>query len=213
MRVGSSSTSPSVLPSNSSSVVSTVYPACSNRALRTSEKPLECTPEEGRPISTSPSVMPEPSTMAERSGHADRETGQIVLVLGIHAGHLGGLAADQAGAGLHATVGHAGDDLLQQGRVVLAAGDVVQEEQRFGALGGDIVDAHGHAVDADGVVLVGHLGHDELGAHAVGAGDQHRFAVSERGEVEQAAEPADAADHAGAFGAGPHGDLMRLTTS
>ena len=47
----------------------------------------------------------------------------------------------------------------------------------------------------------GHLGHDELGAHAVGAGDQHRFAVSERGEVEQAAEAADAADHAGAFGA------------
>ena len=40
-------------------------------------------------------------------GHADREAGQIVLVLVVHAGHLGGLAADQAGAGLHAAVGHA----------------------------------------------------------------------------------------------------------
>ena len=64
-------------------------------------------------------------------GHADREASQIVLVLVIHARHLGGLAADQTGTGLHAAVGHAGDDLLEQSRIVLAAGDVIQEEQRF----------------------------------------------------------------------------------
>ena len=33
-------------------------------------------------------------------GHADREASQIVLVLVIHARHLGGLAADQTGTGL-----------------------------------------------------------------------------------------------------------------
>ena len=134
-------------------------------------------------------------------GHAHGETGQIVLVLVVHARHLGGLAADQAAIGLHAAVGHAGDDLLKQGRIVLAAGDVIQEEQRLGALGGDIVDAHGHAVDADGVVLVGHLGHDQLGADAVGAGNQHWLLVTQGGEIEQAAESADAADHARTVGA------------
>ena len=134
-------------------------------------------------------------------GHADREASQIVLVLVIHARHLGGLAADQTGTGLHAAVGHAGDDLLEQSRIVLAAGDVIQEEQRLGALGGDIVDAHGHAVDADGVVLVGHLGHDQLGADAVGAGNQHRLLVTEGSEIEQSAEAADAADHARTVGA------------
>ena len=57
---------------------------------------------------------------------------------------------------------------------VLAAGDVVQEEQGLCAAADDVVDAHGHAVDAHGVVLVHQEGDLELGAHAVGAADQHR---------------------------------------
>ncbi len=135
-------------------------------------------------------------------GNADRETGQIVLVLVVHARHFSGLTADQCRTGLHAAVGHTGHDLLKQGRVVLAAGDVVKEEQRLGTLGGDVVDAHGHAVDADGVVLVGQLGDHELSAHAVGAGDEDRLLVAQGGQIEQAAEAADAADHAGAVRAG-----------
>ncbi len=134
-------------------------------------------------------------------GDADREAGQIVFILVVHARHFSGLAADQTGTGLHAAVGHAGDDLLQQSRIVLAAGDVIQEEQRFRTLGSDVVDAHGDAVDADGVVLVRHLGDHQLGADAVGAGNQHRFLVAEGGQVEQAAEAADAADDARAVGA------------
>ena len=83
-------------------------------------------------------------------GNADRESGEIVFVFVVHARHFGGFAADQRGTGLYTAVGHTGHDLLKQCRVVLAAGDVVKEEQRLGALGGDVVDAHGHAVDADG---------------------------------------------------------------
>ena len=41
----------------------------------------------------------------------------------------------------------------------------------------------------------------QLGAHAVGAGDQHRLLVTEGSEIEQAAEAADAADHARTVGA------------
>ena len=135
-------------------------------------------------------------------GNADRESGEIVFVFVVHARHFGGFAADQRGTGLYTAVGHTGHDLLKQCRVVLAAGDVVKEEQRLGALGGDVVDAHGHAVDADGVVLVGQLGDHELGAHAVGAGDEDRLLVAQGGQIEQAAEAADAADHAGAVRAG-----------
>ena len=54
----------------------------------------------------------------------------------------------------------------------------------------DVVDAHGHAVDADGVVLVHQLGQAELGAHAVGAGDQHRLLHPGNGQAEAAAEAA-----------------------
>ena len=45
-----------------------------------------------------------------------REAGQVVFVLRVEAGHLGGLAAHQRAAGLHAALGHAGDDLPQRAR-------------------------------------------------------------------------------------------------
>ncbi len=84
----------------------------------------------------------------------DREAGQVVLLLGVEAGHLGGLTAHQGALGLTAALGDAGDDVRDAGGVVLAAGDVVQEEHGSGAPAHDVVDAHGHAVDAHGVVLV-----------------------------------------------------------
>ena len=59
--------------------------------------------------------------------------------------------------------------------IELAAGEIVEEEQRLGALHHEIVDRHGDEVDADGVVAAG-LDRDlELGADAVGGGDQHRI--------------------------------------
>ena len=41
--------------------------------------------------------------------HADAEAGEVVFALGVHAGHLGGLAADQRAAGLLAALGDAAD--------------------------------------------------------------------------------------------------------
>ena len=71
--------------------------------------------------------------------------------------------------------------------------NVVEEEQRFGALGQNIVDAHRHGVDAYGVVLVQGEGYLELGAHSVGSAHQYRLLDVEGGEVEHAAERADIA--------------------
>ena len=94
-------------------------------------------------------------------------------------------------------------------RVERAGGEIVEEEQRLGALHDEVVDAHGDQVDADRVEDAGLDGDLQLGADAVGGGDQHRIAVAGRLEVEQAAEAAD-------FGVGagpprrPHQRLDRL---
>ena len=103
---------------------------------------------------------------------------------------LSGLTADEGSAGLNTALSHAADDLSDLLGDVLAAGDVVQEEQGLGAAADDIVDAHGNAVDAHGVVLVHQEGQLQLGAHAVGAGDQH--GVLDAGQIggKQAAESA-----------------------
>ena len=76
---------------------------------RTSEKPFEWTPEEGRPISTSPAAT---SLRQQRAalGRADREAGEIVIAPCVKARHFGRLAADQRAAGLHAAFGDALDD-------------------------------------------------------------------------------------------------------
>ena len=73
--------------------------------------------------------------------------------------------------------------------VEFPGGEVVEEEQRFGALHEHVVDAHRDQVDADRVVAVQDMGELELGADAVGAGYQHRLAVT-AGQVEQGAETA-----------------------
>ena len=127
---------------------------------------------------------------------ARREAGDVILVAFVHAGHLGRLAAHQGAARLAAALGHAGDDRLDLGRDIVPQGHIVQEEERLGALREHVIDAHGHGVDADGVVLVHREGDLELGAHAVGAAHQDRLLVAERGEVEHTAEGSDASHRA-----------------
>ncbi len=134
---------------------------------------------------------------------AHAEAAQVVVV-GVHdAGVLGRLAADERAARLQAALGDAAHD----GRDVLgldvADGDVVEEEQRLGARGEQVVGAHGHQVDAHGVVAAEQLGELELGAHAVGARDEHGVVhLLDVGGGEQAAETAQAADDLRAVGGG-----------
>jgi len=56
--------------------------------------------------------------------------------------------------------------------IQLAGGVVVQEEEGFGAGGDDVVHAHGHQVDAYGVVLAHVECQLQLGAHPVRARNQ-----------------------------------------
>ena len=109
---------------------------------------------------------------------ADREAGEVEVAALIEPRHLGGLAADQGGAGDPAALGDAGDELDRVSRLELAGGEIVEEEQRLGALDDEIVDAHGDEVDADRVEDAGVDGDLQLGADAVGGGDQDRVAHS-----------------------------------
>ena len=130
---------------------------------------------------------------------AHGEPGQVE-VIGRHGARvLGGLPADEGASGLHAAFRHAAHQGGHLHRVVLADGDVVQEEQGPGAAAHHVVDAHGHAVDAHGIEPAHELGDALLGAHAVGAAHQHRLGHARRGlsQGEQSPETADIADHPG----------------
>ena len=122
--------------------------------------------------------------------NAHGEARKIVVLRGHQAGVLCGLAADERRAGLDAALRHAAHDLGDFLRHVFAAGDVIQKEQGLCAHADDVVDAHGHGVDADGVVLIHEDGQFDLGAAAVGAGDQHRLLHPGNGQAEAAAEAA-----------------------
>ena len=85
---------------------------------------------------------------------ANAEARQVVFAVIVHVGHFRGFAADQRGAGLAATGRNAADHGAGDVDIELAAGEVVEEEQRFGPLDQNIVDAHCDEVDADRVVPV-----------------------------------------------------------
>ena len=133
--------------------------------------------------------------------HADDEAGDVVLAVGVEARHLGGFAADQRAAVLAAAARDAGDDLLGDRRRQPPGRQVVEKEQRLGALHQDVVDAVVDQIGADGVVPAGHERDLELGADAVGARDQHRLLVAIAIETEEPAERSDLRQHAGREGA------------
>ena len=109
-------------------------------------------------------------------GRADREAGEIVVAGRVEARHFGGLAADQRAAGLAGSPPRCpATTVAPTSGSQLAAGEIVEEEQRLGALHHEVVDRHGDEVDADRVVQAG-LDRDlDLGADAVGRGHQDRI--------------------------------------
>ena len=107
---------------------------------------------------------------------ADDESGEIVFAGGIGVRQFRGFAADQRAAGLMAGARHAFDELFDDVGIDAAHGEIVEEEERLGAEGEDVVDAVIDQIGADGGVDAGGGGDLQLGADAIGAGDQHGFA-------------------------------------
>ena len=139
-----------------------------------------------------------------RSAAPTAKPAEVVIAVLVEPGHFGGLAADQRAAGFPAAFGDAGDDGGGGLRIELAAGKIVQEEQRLGALHHEVVDRHRHQVDADAAMQAG-LDRDlDLGADAIGGRDQNRILEARGLEVEQPAEAADFGVGAGAGGGANH---------
>jgi hypothetical protein len=109
---------------------------------------------------------------------ADAESGEIVVALRIHARHFGGLAADQGAACLPAAVRDRGDDALGDSALELAGREIIEEEQRLGALDDEVVDAHRDQIDTDAVMAVEVDRELQLGADAIIGGDQQRIAIA-----------------------------------
>ena len=158
---------------------------------------MECGPLEARPITTSPATIALPSMIASFSTTPDREAREVVFAGRVHARHLGGLAADQRAAGLLAALGDALDHVGGDVDVELAAREVVEEEQRLGArtrMSLTLIATRSMPTVSWRFEREREL---ELGAHAVGARDQHRLAKA-LADLDQRAEAADAAQHLGA---------------
>ena len=124
--------------------------------------------------------------------HADAEARKVIFLFGIKAGHLRRFAADQRAPRLHTALGHARHDLLHALGHIFAHRNIVQKKQRLCTRAGHIVCAHGHTVDAHGIVLIHHKGELQLGAHAIRPGDEHRLLHAGQVRLKQAAEAADA---------------------
>ena len=107
----------------------------------------------------------------------DAESGEVIVSPLIEVGQDGGLAANQGTIAGNAAIGDPPNDCLKQRRLVVRHRHVVQEEERFCSCAEQVVDAHRHQIDANGVVDAGCHRQLEFGADAVGAGDKQRIVV------------------------------------
>jgi tRNA (cmo5U34)-methyltransferase len=123
--------------------------------------------------------------------HADDESGQIVLSVGIEAGHLRCFAADQRAAIRAAGVCQAADNLLRYFAIQLPRSEVIQKKEGGCTLDSDVIHAVIHKVCADRVMNPQLKGELELSSHSVSAGDQDWLLVFGRIQLEQAAKAAD----------------------
>ena len=139
--------------------------------------------------------------------HADSESHQLQLVLGIEAGHAGGFPAQQCAARAPAALGDTAQGFGGDRLVQLAHGEVVEEDQGLGSLNDQVVRDHGDAVDAHRVVALEQRGELELGADPVCAGHEDRLLVA-LGRLEQTGESTDRGEDLGPGGAAP--DLLDL---
>src|SRR6476659_10557795 len=72
---------------------------------------------------------------------ADDEPGDVVFAVGVEPRHLRSLAAQQRAAAFTARLGNTANNLLGHGGVQPAGREVIEKEQRLGALHQDVADA------------------------------------------------------------------------
>ena len=110
--------------------------------------------------------------------HAEGKTCEVILILGIKAGHFCRFTTDKHTARLHAALCHTFDDGRNFFGYILPRRNIIKEYERLGTRTDDVVDAHRHAVDADRVVQAGEESNLQLGANTVGTAHENRIGNS-----------------------------------
>jgi hypothetical protein len=127
----------------------------------------------------------------------DDEARDVVLAVSVESGHFGGLAAEQRAAVLAARTRETLDDLHRDVGIQPAGREIVEEEQRLGALHEDVVDAVIDEIGADRVVDAAHEREAQLRADTVRARHEHGIVEAAIAKREQAAERSEIRQHAG----------------
>lgn len=131
---------------------------------------------------------------------ADSEPGQVILAVCVHARHLSGLSAQERAASLSAALCNPRDHIGTHGRLQMTGGKVVEEEERLRPRDQYVVHAHGHQIDAHGVMAIQGESQLELGADSVGAADQHGIGVPGFRETKQPSKTTDTSKDASPMG-------------
>ncbi len=109
--------------------------------------------------------------------YSHRKTGQVVFILPVKSGHFCRFTANQGTACLNAALAYTFDQSFHQSRFQLAQSDIVQKKQRLGAVGHNIVDAHGYQVYTYTIMYPHHLSNFKLGSYPIRTGNQYRFLI------------------------------------
>ncbi len=116
--------------------------------------------------------------------------GQVIILCGHHTGMLSRFAANESTASTDTALCNTAYNLGNFFRIVLAAGNIVQEKQGFCTAADNIIGAHSNAVNADGIVLVHQHSNFQFCANAIGAGNQNRLGNTGQIQTETATEAA-----------------------
>ena len=103
------------------------------------------------------------------------KTGQIVIFFGYQSRMLCCLTADQGSLRLKTAFGNTFYDICDLFRIILAAGNVIQEKQRLTAGAGDIVYTHSHGIYTDGIMLIHNDGQFYFSTASVCSGQKYRL--------------------------------------
>lgn len=121
---------------------------------------------------------------------AHAKSSEIVILVRIHARHLGGFSANQRASRLLATFGYASDNRCGDIVIELSGRIVIKKEKRFCALHDQIIHAHRDQIDADAVMPPAFYRQFQLRADTIIRGDEKRIVKARSFQIEKSAKPA-----------------------
>ena len=107
--------------------------------------------------------------------YAHCKSSQVVLILRHQPRMLCSFTTDQSSSGLFTALCHTTYDSCDLLRIILAAGNIVKEEQRFTACTCHIVHTHGNRINTDGIMFIQKKCKLYFGSTSVGSGQQYRI--------------------------------------